>query len=84
MLSVGAGSAQGLVLADGYALFHMLLEPLHLQDASSNFLVLRIKAHTTIGVSYALGSSQLWKRGPDKVAFVLLIITHSSVFQNVV
>ena len=40
--------------------------------ASSNFLVLRIKAHKTIRVSHAWGPSQLWERGPEKGAFVLL------------
>ena len=33
------------------------LEPLHLQGASSNFLVLRIKAYYTIRVSHAWKSS---------------------------
>ena len=70
MLSLGAGAVGlcGLV-----CLFHKFPEPLSLQGTSSNFLVLRIKAHKTIRVSHAWGSSQFWERGPEKVAFVLLV-----------
>ena len=49
MLSLGAGSTVAW-----YVLFHKFLQPLRLQGASNNFLVLRIKAHKTIRVSPAL------------------------------
>ena len=56
-----------------YVLFCKFLGPLSLQGASSNFLVLGIKAHKIIRVSCAWMSSQLWERGTEKVAFVLLV-----------
>ena len=49
---------QGPVTVVWYVLFCKFPEPLHLQGASSNFLVLRIKAHKPIRVSHAM-----W--GPD-------------------
>ena len=67
-----------VVLVVWYVLFYKFPELLSLQGASSNFLALRIKAHKTIKVSHAQGSSQLWERGPEKVAFVLLVSTHSN------
>ena len=55
-----------------HVLFCGFPEPLSLQGSSSNFLVLRIKAHKTIRVSPAWRSSQLWETGPEKVAFAVL------------
>ena len=70
MLSLGAASSR-LVVVVWYVSFHEFPELLCLQGASSNFLALRIKAHEKRRVSHAGGSSQLWGRGPQKVAFVL-------------
>ena len=69
MLSLRAGSH---VLVVCYVLFHKFLEPLHLQGASSNFLVLRIKTNRTVRANHAWGSSQLWERELEKVASILL------------
>ena len=45
-------------------------QSLCLQGASSNFLVLRIKAYKkNQGQSCLMGSSQLWERGPENVTF---------------
>ena len=43
-----------MVVVVWYVLFHKFPDPLSLQDASSNFLVLRIEAHKITRVSHAL------------------------------
>ena len=61
---------QGLLLSILVAwgvLFHKFPEALHLQGASSNFLVLRIKDHKTIRVNHALwGPASSGKEGLRK------------------
>ena len=58
---------QGPVPVVCYGLFSKFLEPLHLQGASSNFRVLRIKVHKTIRVSHALwGPASSGKEGLKK------------------
>ena len=65
MLSLGAGFGLGpLVLVVWYVLFLKFSEPLCLQGASSNFVVLRTKVHKTIRVSHALwGPTSSGKEG---------------------
>ena len=65
ILSLGAGSGPILVVC--YVLFCKFPKPLSLQGASSNFLVLRIKAHKTIKVCCALwGPASSGKEGLRK------------------
>ena len=61
------------VLVVWCVLFLKFPEPLRLQGACGNFLVLRIKVCKTIRVRHALWGPALWERGPEKGAFVLLV-----------
>ena len=63
MLSLGIGP----VATIWHVLFHKFLEHMCLWGTSSNFLVLRVEAHKTSQ------SSQLWQRGPERGAFLVLL-----------